>query len=246
MSSLAIVETTYGPGDQSFLHDPTRINKRGVTLNLASFVAASDTIGHGCILAGTAVAKITSSGLYAPYNGTVPSAANEVQKVTVATSGNTTVGFQGVTAAATSVAADAGGATTLAGLLAGLPDLSADDFDITVGSGGDAGKLIVTFKGAWANKDVPALTATGTGAGVTTSTAGAAGTATGVEIFRGVLFDDVPIPNGAVTGHLGASVVIGGVIRTDKLPVSSGAGHVDSAAITTYTGLTGLIFTEGA
>lgn len=155
---------------------------------------------------------------------------NEVQKVTVATTGNTTVGFQGVTAAATAIAADAGGATTLAGLLAGLPDLETEDFSIAVGADADDGKLIVTFKGRWEGKDVPALTATGTGASVATSTAGGSGSSTtstkGQNIY-GVLQNK---PRAA--GHA-ATVMINGTSKAvagAAIPLLSGGTPVKTTA----------------
>lgn len=128
------------------------------------------------IAAGDEVAY-TTGGALVPLGVGQTTGTNEVQKITVATSGNTTVGFQGVTAAATAIAADAPGAATLTGLLEGLPDINVGDVVVTVGSGGDAGKLIVTFQGRWAGQDVPPLTATGTGASVATTTAGVAGSA---------------------------------------------------------------------
>lgn len=142
MSHLGITETHIGSGDQSWQHDPTRLLKKGGTLDLALFVPTPDTIAHGSVRSGVAVAKVEATGLYGPYD---PEALD------------------------------------------------------------------------------------------------------GRDLFAGYVFDDVPT-RGKTAGNFGFSIVIGGVIRTDKLPLADSApgtpGQVDDAAITTWTGLTSLVHTD--
>lgn len=136
-----------------------------------------DMVAGATIEAGEEVGVGSDQKVY-PLNGAgTTGGTNEVQVLTVATSGNTTLGFQGVNAPATAITADAAGATTALGLINDLPDINPGDFTVTVGTGGNAGKLLIsaTADGDWAGQDVPLFTATGTGAGVTTGTAGVAG-----------------------------------------------------------------------
>ena len=233
-----------GSGDQSWIHDPTRLNKVGCTLDLAKFVAAPDTIGHGCVLSGVALGKVTATGLFAPYNGLT----DEVQTLTEGGSGLTswTATYSGQTTG--SLDDDATPAQVQAALEA-LSTIGAGNVVVTGTTAPIA--MTVKFVGALADTNTAALTTTPTGGSgtvdvATTTAGGAAGAADGTQVFWGLLFDDVPIPAGAVTGNLGASRVVGGVVRTNKLPVALGPGAVDTPALTTQTGLTGLIFTEGA
>jgi len=191
--SIATTTETFGGGDYRWLKSArgTEHPEPG-TLDYSAFTPGTH-FPNGYVPSGLAVAEITSSGLYGPWAGAA--AVNGVVKITVATSGNTTVGYQGVTAAATSIAADSGGATTLAGLLNGLPDIDPGDFDITVGSGGDAGKLIVTATstGQWAHRPLGTFTATGTGASASQTTAGSAGASDGTEDVPKFVFHDCPL-----------------------------------------------------
>lgn len=140
MSSLAIKTDTFGAtSSQAWIHDPAHVDKVGDSLDLALFAAVSDTIANGSVLSGIAVAEVTATGLFGPYN---PAATN------------------------------------------------------------------------------------------------------GTQAFAGYVYDDVPTRD-ATTGNLGFSRVVGGVVRTEKLPLASAAvgtaGRVDDAAITTYTGRTRLV-----
>jgi hypothetical protein len=219
MTDISVSTTQYQAEDRSWLLSPHGTEpgtNPGITLDISGFTAETH-FPNGYIASGEPLAKV--GDLYVPF----AAKTNEVQKVTVATSGNTTVGFQGVTAAATSVAADAGGATTLTGLLEGLPDINPGDVAVTVGSGGDAGKLIVTFGGAWAGKDVPSLTATGTGASVATSTAGGAEDPAGEGTPAGLLLSSVKVPNLAdLTVNAGGALLVHGFVQRSKLPRDPG------------------------
>lgn len=224
MTDISVASTPYQVEKRSWLLSAHGTDP-GTTPSITLDVSAFDPSTHypdGYIKSGEPLALI-ASGLYVPY----ANQSSEVQKVTVATSGNTTVGFQGVTAAATDLhLADSAAATALQGLLEGLPDIDPGDVAVTVGSGGDAGKLIVTFGGNWAGRDVPALTATGTGASVATSTAGGTegspGTGTGTG--KGLLFSSVKVPNTANTAvDVGAALLVHGFVKVSKMPRDPGA-----------------------
>lgn len=220
MTDISVQSSAYGVENRSWLlgqHGTEPGATPSITLDISSFTAGTH-YPDGYIKSGEPLALL-STGLYGPYENQT----SEVQKVTVATSGNTTVGFEGVTAAATALTADASGATALTGLLEGLPDIDPGDVVVTVGSGGDAGKLIVTFGGNWAGRDVPALTATGTGASVATSTAGGAESPTGEGTGKGLLFSTVKVPNTAdTTKDVGAALFKHGFIKKARLPRDPG------------------------
>ncbi len=215
--SIATTTETFGGGDYRWLKSArgTEHPEPG-TLDYSAFTPGTH-FPNGYIPSGLAVAEITSSGLYGPWGGAA--AANEVQKVTVATAGNTTIGFQGVTATAASVTADASGATALKAILEGLPDIDPGDFTIAVGTGADEGKLIVTFGGKWKHRDVPTLTATGTGASVSTATAGTPGASDGTERTPKFVFHDRPL---AGTNDVPVALLNDVTIVAEFLPVPAG------------------------
>lgn len=139
-----------------------------------------------------------------------------VVKITVASSGNTTVGYQGVLAPATALTADGPGAFALLALLNNLPDIDPGDFTVEAGGGGDAGKLIVTAEagGNWEDRPLGVFTATGTGASVAQTTAGVAGTGTAV----GHLLNMTEI----LDGDQPVSVMWHGRVIVANLPANSG------------------------
>lgn len=130
------------------------------------------------------VRKALTGGIFiAPGSSVALTAANlfttgssEVQLVTPATSGATTVSFQGATTAPLTLAtpADAAGATTLQTALRGLSTIGPNGVTVALGTAGDVGKLVVTFAGRLSFRNVPALIATGTGAVASTKTPGVA------------------------------------------------------------------------
>lgn len=221
MGDLTVTETAYGADDLSWLGSAHGFEAADdITLVADDFLTQWP---DGRVPSGVAL-SLLSSGANANRYGKYAGGASEVQKLTVATSGNTTVGFQGVNAAATALTADGTGATALIGLLEGLPDIDKGEVAVAAGSGGDAGKLIVTFGGKWAGKDVPTLSVAGTGTAIATGTAGGSAGVEGRDKFAGHLKKGVKV----TAGHMiSAAIIRHGKVIKSKLP----AGHgLDAAA----------------
>lgn len=211
---LAQVSEAFGaPEDHSWLAVSNGTDACfGGTMDDASFLTI---FTDGKVPSGVVVAK-NAADYVIPY--ALPT--TEVQKLTPASSGATTVSFQGAPAAATTFIADSGGATTLRGLLESLPDIDPGDVVVTVGSGGDSGKLIVTFGGQWAGEDVPLIAVTGTGTAITTGTAGGAESPAGEGTPVGILFTTKSVVTG---GHTGCAIYWGpGAVTVANLPVNNG------------------------
>jgi hypothetical protein len=220
MTDISVQSTAFQVEKRSWLLSPHGTEpgtNPSITLDVSAF-DASTHYPNGYILSGEPLAE--SAGLYVPY----ANQSSEVQKITVASSGNTTVGFQGVNAAATALAADAPGAAALQALLEGLPDIEPGDVTVTAGAGGDAGKLIVTFGGTWAGRDVPLMTVAGTGTAISTGTAGGAESPPGEGTGKGLLVAAVKVPNIAdTTVNVGGGLLVHGFVKVSKLPRDPGA-----------------------
>lgn len=199
-----------------------------ITLDTSAFTEATH-YPDGFVPSGTVLAKLPS-GLYAPY----AAATSEVQTVTITgapTGGTFTLTFDGATTAA--IAFDATAAVVRAALEA-LPNLAAGDVTVT-GGPGPATPYVVTFAGARAGTDVPAMTASGaslTGGttpavAVATTTAGGAESPAGEGTAEGFLFNSTEMR--ASGPDVGAPLLWRGVIKTANLPTNSG---LDDAART--------------
>lgn len=223
MTSIAIKRTYYQFEDRSWLQVQPGGSEFGRTisgtLDISAFTAGTH-YPNGYIPSGIVLGKITSSGLYGPYAGR----SNEVQLITPATSGDTTVVFDGASAGALTIAADSGGATALYTALHGLSNLGPGDVQVTVGSGATAGKLVVTFTGARAGTNVPQIAATGTGASATTATAGGSAVADGREKAVGILWGSITIPDAADTTVDATCAVLTSfaTVKVSKLPANNG------------------------
>lgn len=126
-----------------------------------------------------AVTKDGSQWGNGPYDVVLANTTNEVQTVTITgapTGGSITLTFNGET---TGTIARNAPATAVKNALVALANIGADDVTVT-GGPGPAEPWVVTFEGAYAGSDVPAMTADGTGltggtapaVAVTTTTAG--------------------------------------------------------------------------
>lgn len=236
---LALRSESFGSGDQTFLVDPLRTQKIGCTLDLSIISSATLTTWENTIPAGVALAKVSSGvsqgclGLYTPSGGT---ATNEIQTLTISgtpTGGTYTLTFttpDGDEQTTAAIAYNANAAAIEAALEA-LSNLVPADVAVT-----GSGPFSITFSGAYAQTNVPQMTATASLTGgtapaatVTTATGGVAGLDTGV----GLLFDDVKFTVGATSGRIAASLIIDGAIYETKLPLASSAsntpGKVDAA-----------------
>lgn len=227
MTDISVLRTAFQVEDRSWLlPQPGAIGHgktEGGTLDVSAFTA-NVHYPNGYIPSGTVLGRITSSGLLGPYAGRV----NEVQAVTPASSGNTTVTFDGETTSALTIAADSSGATTLANGLAALSNLDAGDITVTVGSGGNAGKLLVEFTGRRAGTNVPQMTVSGTGTAIATVTGGGSSASDGRQTAIGFLYSSTKIPNLAdTTVDVGCAVVTSfAAVRISRLPAASGLDAV--------------------
>jgi hypothetical protein len=126
-----------------------------------------------------AITKNGSQWVEGPYEVILADTANEIQTVEITgspTGGNITLTFSGETTA--NIARNAS-ATTVKNALEALPNIGVGDVTVTGGPGPDS-PWVVTFTGAYAGTDVPAMTVDDSGltggttpaASVTTDTAG--------------------------------------------------------------------------
>jgi hypothetical protein len=233
VSIQPITTTTTNTADRRWLASPhgTETN-RTVTLDLSKFTqnihwtAGSGVLQPYSILkSGIPLARITESGLYAPYVGL----SNEVQTVTITgapTGGTFTLTYSGQTTAG--IAYNATAAAVKAALEA-LSNIAAGDVTVT-----GTGPYTVTFVKNLAGKDVAAMTASGTGltggttpsATIATSTAGGAAAASdGTQIHAGFLEAETSFTPGATKAAV--ALRVHGQVNISYLPI---AGFTPPAA----------------
>lgn len=183
-----LITETFGTGDPSWLDSTHGIYEcRSINLDLSAFTENTH-YPDGYIPSGTPLGEIAATGKYGPYGGN----ANEVQAITPASVGNTTVVFDGESTGAITIAADAGGVTTLQTALNGLSNINPGDVTVSLGSGDNAGDLLLTFGGQYTGTNVPEVTVSGTGTAKETVTAGGSTASNGQETFVGFLRTDTP------------------------------------------------------
>lgn len=237
---IGVVEEEFsGQEDRRWLHGSRSgwDQNLSITLDVYAFTSAH-LEAKGAIPGGTVLAKLPS-GLYGPYTPRT-GRADEIQKLTPASAGATTVGMAGNDSVAATFAADEAGATALEGIIVGFHNVDEDDVAVTVGTGGDAGKLVVTFGGKLAGENVPTLTVSGTGTAISTATAGAEGTDNDLDVAAGFLFTTTKVGNGtgsdlASAANVGTALYWGpGIVHVQYLPTFSGTnvGELDAAART--------------
>jgi hypothetical protein len=211
--------TTYGAEDQSWLASAHGSDAaRSITLDTSAFTAGTH-YPNGYFPSGLALGKITSSGLYGPYAGR----SNEVQTATITgspTGGTFTLTLDGETTAAIAYNA---AASTVQTALEGLSNITPGDVTVTGSAGGP---YTITFSGARAGTNVPAMTATasltgGTSPGVTmaTGTGGGSTASDGTETLAGFLFCSVSAPTDN-TIDVPAAVLWHGAVIASKLPIA--------------------------
>ncbi|MET9436882.1 hypothetical protein [Streptomyces sp. NPDC006551] len=210
-----------------------------VTLDLTAFdenlhwTEASAYQPERKLKSGIPLAKITASGLYAPY----AAVTNEVQSVTITgspTGGTFTLTFSGQTTAAIAYNATAAAVQTA---LEGLSNINPGDVTVT---GNTGGPYTVTFGGQYLGDNVAQMTATasltgGTTPGVTVATTTAGGTATasdGTQLFAGFLFTEVSFYAGSTKA--GAPLMVHGQIDVAKLPVAFDPKDVPAGSNTQF------------
>jgi hypothetical protein len=230
---------TFGGSDKSWIR-----TRRGladmlpITLDVSGF--STNHVVNGKLPSGIALAKLTATGLYVPYGGNV----NEVQTITVdATGGTYTISYGGDTTSA--IAFNATAAAVQSALETGIDEIDVGDVRVTGGPGAAGGgtPYTLTFGGQYAGTNVAQVTTTATLTGgaatatVATGTGGAAGGTTGVEVFRGHLFEDFRINSGpnttptpATAADGGAALYHIGIVIESKLPTFGGTngGVIDA------------------
>ena len=211
-----------------------------VTLDLTKFNAGTHYVasanpllqGRTVMKSGIPLAKVTASGLYAPYAGTT----SEVQTVTVTgtpTGGTYTLTYSGQTTAGIPYNA------TAAQVRTALENLSnINPGDVTTGGGAHPGTPItVTFGGQYSSDNVAQMTASATNltggtspaVTVTTTTAGGAAAASdGTEVLAGFLVSEISF-NPSSTKAAGA-LLWHGEVFAGELPVPLDPANVTSVA----------------
>lgn len=223
MTDISVATTSYQTDDRRWLLSPHGTEpgtNPGITLDVSAFTA-NVHYPNGYIPSGTPMGRITASGLYGPYAGS----NEEVQTVTVTGSpggGDFTLTFDGQTTAA--IAYNAAAAAVQAALVA-LSNVASGDVTVTGNAGGP---YTLTFGGAYADTDVPQLTANGAGLtggtspGVTVATTTVGGTdaaATGLGDCAGLLVSAVKVPNLAdTTKDAGGALLVHGFVKLSRLP----------------------------
>lgn len=228
MTDISVTTTSWQVEKRDWLLSPHGTGpgtNPSIVLDVSAFTA-NIYYPNGYIPSGTALAKITASGLYGPYT-----VSNEVQTLTEGGSGLTsfTITWNGQTTA--SLDDDATAAEVQAALEA-LSNIGVGDVVVTGGPLA-SGPFTVTFTGALAGTDVAAMTTTPTGGTgtvvVATSTAGGTEGSGGLEVCSGLLFSSTKVPNPANTAiDVGAAMVVHGFVKLSRLPFGLNAnGQAD-------------------
>lgn len=236
---LSLTSESFAGGDPSWLR-----LRHGVdscvsgTLDVSAFTPAVH-YPNGFIKSGTAIGRITATGLYGPYAGQT----NEVQSVTITgtpTGGTFTLTWSGQTTEAIPYNATA---AQVQSALAALSNVGDNDVTVT-GGPGPGSAFAVTFKGMLGGTDVAAMTASdsltgGTDPGVTigTTTAGGAnpGASDGTQTLYGHVMWDVKVNTADTTKNVGAAIFWHGGIVNSRLPVPvDAAGKADVAGRIQY------------
>lgn len=220
--NLAPVVEQFGQEDQSWLASAHGTQSaRPVTIDVTT-LTADIHYPLGYLPSGTPLAKLTASGLFAPYDPTT----DEEQSVTetgAPTGGTFTLTWNGQTTAAIPEAATAAQVATA---LEALSNIGAGNVEVT---GSAAGPWDVTFIGDLASEDVAAMTASGasltggTSPGITIATViagAAAGASNGQQTLIGFLFTSVEIVNrnGSIPATVVGALLEHGMVRSAKLP----------------------------
>lgn len=202
------------------------------TLDVSAFTP-SIHYPDGFIKSGTAVGKITATGLYGPYAGQT----NEVQTITEGGSGLTsfTLTYSGQT---TGSLDDQATAAEIKAALEALPNIPAGSITVT---GNPGGVYTVTFGGLLGGTNVAQMTATPTGGTgtvtIATTTAGGANPAAsdGTETLFGHVMFGVKVNTADTTKDVGCAIFWHGGIVNSRLPVPvDAAGKADVAGRIQY------------
>lgn len=237
--------------DRSWLgsRDGTQYTQ-SITLDVSLFVPG-EHYPNGYIKSGTLLGKVTASGLYGPYGGNTTA----VQTVTV--TGNPTGGTFTLTLGAQTTAPIAYNASpaTVQTALQALSTIGAGNAVVSGGPGpvgpypigpsdGPGIPYVVTFEGTMAGAAVATMTASGTGLtggtspGVTVAATVTGGVAVtdGRGTAAGFLFNTTQVGHpgfAKMPPRLGAPLLWRGVVKTSRLPATSG---LDAAAQTALAG----------
>lgn len=231
---LGLVAQTFSPAeDWSWLGgEAGTLEAEPITLDGSAFTA---TFTDGVVPSGVVLAKITSSGLYAPYDGGVNT--NEIQSIiaTGGTVGDFTLAFEGDVTAA--IAWNATAAAVEAALLL-LPAF--DQGDIVV-AGGPLPETAVTVEFVaprFAGENVPALVVadniTNGSATVTTPTPGASTSdgLGGLAVAKGHLFTTTDVGLAGAEADVSAALFWGpGSVIEANLPTNHGLDAEAKAAL---------------
>ncbi len=210
-----------------------------ITLDLSKFsetlhwTEASKYQPERKLKSGIPLGKLSSSGLFAPYNAV----SNEVQTLTVTggpTGGTFTITWNGQTTASIPYNATAAQVQTA---LEGLSNIAPGDVVVTGNAGGP---WTLTWGGAQLGENVAAPTTTeaftgGTSPDITiatTTAGGAAATADGADVFAGFLFTEVSFYPGSTKAA--APLMVHGQIDPSKLPVAFDPTDVPAGSNTNF------------
>jgi hypothetical protein len=202
------------------------------TLDVSTFTEAVH-FPDGFIKSGTAVGKITATGLYGPY----ASQTNEVQTITEGGSGLTsfTLTWNGQTTASLD---DQATAAQIKAALEALSNIPAGSITVTGNAGGP---YTVTFGGLLGGTNVAQMTATPTGGTgtvtIATTTAGGANPAAsdGTETLFGHVMFGVKVNPADTTKNVGCAIFWHGGVVNSRLPVPvDAAGKADVAGRIQY------------
>lgn len=231
---LSLRTTAYQVEDRSWLGSAHGTSAtETITLDVSAFTANTH-YPSGYIPSGMVLAKITSSGLYGPYAGSV----SEVQTLTTSGSpagGTFTLTFDGETTGA--IAYNAAASAVQTALLA-LANLQPGDVTVTGATALPTGTLTITFGGQWLGKNVPALVPDSTSltggsspaAVIATGTGGGSTASNGLEVPKGHLFSSVTATLGGT--KLGAALFVHGSVIESKLPTNHGLDDYAKSVLT--------------
>jgi hypothetical protein len=231
---LTPLNQTFGQEDQSWLASADGTDfARPVTIDITK-LTPSIHYPNGYLASGIPLAKLTATGLYAPYAPETDS----VQSVTVTgapTGGTFTLTWDGDTT--TALNHNCANTDVLAALEA-LADIGNGNVAV---SGPVGGPFLVTFEGTLASAAEASMTATasltgGTTPGVTiasTTTGGAAGASDGQQTLAGFLFTSIEVIN---RDGSTPAVVSGAILDRCKVLAAKLLFPVDAAGVAQVAG----------
>lgn len=205
--------------DDELMYSMNGYTQKGITIKA----------GQGVLLLGTVMGRKTGDKKWYKYDDSgVGGVTNEVQTLSQGGSGLTsyTITFSGQTTSSLLTAATA---AQVQAALEALSNIAPGDVTV-VQTTASPFVFTVTFSGAYADTDVPAMTTTPTGGSgtVVVATTVVGNSADGIDVARGFLRQTVDTGTDAAGSDFQGNLIVMGIVKGDRVTT---AGNLDAAAI---------------